>query len=147
MTFVFDRPLFLRHREVTSGLRDSDYYDYLRSEVANRVVDRLDDITRKFPRALDLGCHRGHIFRALVENEGLGHIETLVQSDISAEAVRAASELSQSSDEIKTSFLVVDEENEVLEEKQFDLVLSSLYLHWVLYAHGNDTSFHFSTGE
>lgn len=135
MTFVFDRKLFLRHREAAIGLADSVYYDYLRTEVAQRVVDRLDDITRGFPRALDLGCHRGHILKALVENEGIGQIETLVHSDISAEAIRAASasaeEISRFHSGIETSFIVTDEENELAEEGQFDLVMSSLYLHWV----------------
>ena len=134
-TLVFDRQLFLRHRGTALGLVDSPYYDYLRTEVANRVVDRLDDITRGFPRALDLGCHRGHILKALVDKEGIGQIETLIHSDISAEAVSAAAasaqEISRSHPSIKTSFLVTDEESELTEEEQFDLVMSSLYLHWV----------------
>jgi hypothetical protein len=32
LTHVFDRELFCRHRDLTIGLQESDYYDYLRIE-------------------------------------------------------------------------------------------------------------------
>jgi hypothetical protein len=36
-------------------------YELLKDEVAWRVMDRVCDIKRSFPLALDLGCGRGHM--------------------------------------------------------------------------------------
>jgi NADH dehydrogenase [ubiquinone] 1 alpha subcomplex assembly factor 5 len=130
LTKVFDRNLFKKHRCGTVTAVGADYYDYLRIEMANRLVDRLDDITRKFPLALDLGCHRGHLYRAINENEGIGGIEHLVQCDISANSVEQARVVSENGI-IKSSFVVADEEALPFDDKQFDLVLSSLTMHWV----------------
>src|SRR5215475_8515916 len=83
---VFDRGLVRRHRDRAAARLPE--HDFLFREVAERLVDRLDDVTRKFPRSLDLGCHGGEIAAAL---RGRGGIETLVQCDLSsAMAKRAA---------------------------------------------------------
>jgi hypothetical protein len=52
---VFDRDLKARHRERAIKLIGGDYYDYLREESAANLVDRVEDITRSFPKALELG--------------------------------------------------------------------------------------------
>jgi hypothetical protein len=44
---------------------NSDYYDYLRKEAAERICDRIDDISRSFPLALEIGSHRGHIYNII----------------------------------------------------------------------------------
>jgi NADH dehydrogenase [ubiquinone] 1 alpha subcomplex assembly factor 5 len=97
---------------------------------ANRLVDRLDDITRKFPLALDIGCHRGHIYNAIDQQEGIGGVESLVQCDISASVIDAAKKYNAGK-RLHTSYTVVDEEDMPFEANQFDLVISSLNLHWV----------------
>lgn len=130
LTHVFDRALFRRHRERAVALPDSAYFDYLRIEMANRMVDRLDDITRRFPMALDLSCHRGHLYRAISANEGIGGIEHLVQCDFSENAI-AQARLASASGRLATSFVVADEEALPFPDQQFDLVLSSLGMHWV----------------
>ena len=90
---VFDRALKRRQRDWSLGLVEGDYYDYLRVESASRLCDRLEDIKRSFPLTLDLGCHRGHIYKVVSSAEGLqgrggiGGIETLVQCDFSDKAV------------------------------------------------------------
>lgn len=135
---MFDRTLFRRHRDISVIAPESDYYDYLRTEAAARLVDRLDDITRKFPTALDLGCHRGHIFRQMCEQEGIGGVELLVQSDISLNAIEEAKAMTEKrmkesegqSSALQTKFVVADEEELPFAENEFDLVVSSLSLHW-----------------
>jgi NADH dehydrogenase [ubiquinone] 1 alpha subcomplex assembly factor 5 len=54
------------HRDI-AALRpeESRATDYLRDEVAERLVDRLLDIKRRFPRILDLGSGSGHIIKYL----------------------------------------------------------------------------------
>lgn len=90
---VFDRSLKRRQRNWSLQLPDSEYYDYLRAEAAERLCDRLEDINRTFPLALELGCHRGHVLKVLSGKEGLGGrggvggIETLVQCDFAEAAI------------------------------------------------------------
>ena len=98
-----------------------DEHDFLFREVAERLADRLLDITRRFPLALDLGCHGGQIAAAL---QGRGGIESLVQCDLStARAARAAAAGGPT--------VVADEETLPFAAGRFDLVLSNLSLHWV----------------
>jgi len=89
--------------------------------VTLRLADRLDDITRKFPRALDLGCHGGEIAAAL---HGRGGIETLVQCDLSTAMARRAARNGRPT-------LAADEELLPFAPESFDLVISNLSLHWV----------------
>ena len=54
---VFDRRLLRARRDrAAAGL---GAHDFLFREVADRLADRLDDVRRTFPVALDLGCHTG----------------------------------------------------------------------------------------
>lgn len=91
---VFDRGLKSRQRGNSIIAPDSGEYDYLRKEIANRLVDRIDDITKSFPIGLDISCHKGFVLDALLQKESLlrnnyctGGVETLVQCDMSEEAV------------------------------------------------------------
>jgi len=116
---VFDRVLLRRRRDrAAAGLRG---HDFLFAEAAERLADRLDDVTRKFPLALDLGCHDGTLARVLA---GRGGVETLVQCDLAPAMARAAA-----SNGAPT--LAVDEEALPFARASFDLVISVLGLHWV----------------
>ena len=112
----FDRDLVTLHRMRAAPLLEA--HDFLFRAVAERLVDRLEDTTRRFPIALDLGCHGGELRRAL---NGRGGIERLVQSDLSPAMARRASGLA----------LALDEEALPFAEASFDLILSNLSLHWV----------------
>ena len=116
---VFDRRLVRRHRDRAASTLDA--HDFLFREVAERLADRLDDVTRKFPQALDLGCHGGEIAAAL---RGRGGIETLVQCDLSAAMARRAAANGSPT-------LAADEEVLPFAPESFDLVISGLSLHWV----------------
>ncbi|XP_046769409.1 arginine-hydroxylase NDUFAF5, mitochondrial isoform X3 [Gallus gallus] len=96
--------------------------EYLRDEVGSGVADRVLDIPRTFPLALDLGSGRGYIARHLNQEV----IEKLVQVDIAENVFKSTSE-----SEIPTVSVVADEECLPFKENTFDLVVSSLSLHWV----------------
>ena len=114
----------------------ADDYDYLRDESATRLVDRLDDISRSFPIALELGCYRGHVLkRILKESEDrediIGGVSELTQTDISQEACNWASKISESQHRLIVRTQIVDEESIPFEGGSYDLVMSSMALHWV----------------
>ena len=68
---VFDRGLKMCQREWAANLPNADYYDYLRKEAADRIVDRIDDISRDFPMALEIGSHRGHLYNLIKSRENM----------------------------------------------------------------------------
>jgi len=116
---VFNRAAVRRHRD--RAATNLSAHDFLFAESAERLADRLDDVTRSFPLALDLGCHGGELARALGRRGG---IETLIQSDLSPILATLANGNGAPA-------LAGDEEALPFAEMSFDLVLSNLSLHWV----------------
>ncbi len=114
---VFDRETVRRHRDRAAA--GFPAYDFLFTEVAERLGDRLDDVLRDFPMALDLGCHTGQVGRVLGGRKG---IETLVECDLSPAMVRAAGGGLR---------VAGDEELLPFANSSFDLAISNLSLHWV----------------
>lgn len=116
---IFDRSL-LRKRRDRAAPRFAAH-DFLVREVAERLADRLSDVTRRFPLALDLGCHTGEIAGTL---SGRGGVETLVQCDLSPKMAAKAAANGHLA-------LAADEEWLPFADASFDLVISCLSLHWV----------------
>ena len=118
---IFDRRAVRHHRDrAAAGWPE---FDFLFREAGERLADRLDDVTRRFPVALDLGCHDGLLGELIGRRGG---IERLVRCDLSpAMAARAAAR------ERPGATLVADEEALPFAAASFDLVLSNLSLHWV----------------
>ncbi|HYD32240.1 MAG TPA: methyltransferase domain-containing protein [Azospirillaceae bacterium] len=113
---VFDRALVRQHRDrAASQFTD---FDFLFAEVAERLADRLLDIKRVFPLALDLGCHGGELGRLIRGRRG---VETVVGCDLSPAFARKAG----------TPAVAADEEFLPFAEGSIDLVVSNLSLHWV----------------
>jgi len=112
---VFDRELLRRRRDrAAKGLVA---HDFLFQEVATRLSDRLLDVTRRFPLALDLGCRTG---RAGLAAGGPGGIEHLIRVESSFRMAAA----------VPGPAIVADAEYLPLAEGRFDLVYSNLDLHW-----------------
>jgi SAM-dependent methyltransferase len=112
---VFDRRAVRQHRE-RAAARFGEH-DFLFREIGERLVDRLDDVTRRFARVLDVGCRTG-LLRGLLEPRD--DVETVVGIDLSARMVARAGALS----------VVGDEEALPFADASFDLVISNLALHW-----------------
>ncbi|KAI1240385.1 hypothetical protein IHE44_0008804 [Lamprotornis superbus] len=92
-----------------------------------KMLDGLSSIrplgsSRTFPLALDVGSGRGYIAQHLTKET----VEKLIQVDIAENALKNAVE-----SEIPTVKVVADEEFLPFKEDTFDLVVSSLSLHWV----------------
>jgi NADH dehydrogenase [ubiquinone] 1 alpha subcomplex assembly factor 5 len=113
---IFDRRMLRRRRERAAP--GFDAVDFLVREVALRLAERLNDVRRRFPLALELGCHTGQLAAAL----GVAApVERLVQADLASAMVRRAS----------GTRVVADEELLPFGAGRFDLVLSCFSLHWV----------------
>ena len=110
---IFDREAVRRHRDRAAATVGSvtDILD----AASERLLDRLDDVTRRFTRALDLGG-RGSVAPALRARG----IET-VCCDLSAAMLARSGGAS----------VVVEEEWLPFAPASFDLIVASLSLHWI----------------
>src|SRR5216684_5985253 len=82
---VFDRSTLRVRRE--RAAREWQARSFLKREIANRLVERLDDVRRAFPLALDLGCHGDEIAAALGERKT---VECLIRADLGLGFARGA---------------------------------------------------------
>ncbi len=110
---IFDRAAVRRHRERASS--SIGQVAALLDDLAQRLVDRLDDTTTRFGRAIEIGG-RGVVAPLLV-----GHGIETVSMDLSPRLAARAGGLA----------VVGDEECLPFAPGSFDLVVASLALHWV----------------
>ncbi len=134
--FVFDRELKKRQRHWAFGQSNSNEYDYLRHECADRIADRIQDITKKFPSVLELGCHKGHVYDSIIKNSHkdyiIGGIEKYLQCDSIEDIVIGNKSKQGNGSLIQLQHQLLDHEKPLpFKEEQFDLVLSSLDIHWI----------------
>jgi NADH dehydrogenase [ubiquinone] 1 alpha subcomplex assembly factor 5 len=113
---VFDRTVLRQRRD--RAARGWDRHAFLKREIAERLVERLDDVRRSFPLALDLGCHGDEIATALGHRSTVGQ---LIRSDLGQPFARRAG----------GPAVVADEEALPFAAASFDLVMSAMNLHWV----------------
>uniref|UniRef100_A0A3B4WAQ8 Arginine-hydroxylase NDUFAF5, mitochondrial n=1 Tax=Seriola lalandi dorsalis TaxID=1841481 RepID=A0A3B4WAQ8_SERLL len=119
---VFNREMKKRQKNWAATLQDGHQYDYLRDEVGSRVADRVYDIARTFPLALDIGGGKSHIAEHLNKDV----VERLFLTDVSEKTLEQSRRT-----EIPTTCVLADEEFLPFKENTFDLVVSSLSLHWI----------------
>ncbi|MFZ5782613.1 MAG: methyltransferase domain-containing protein [Pseudomonadota bacterium] len=113
---VFDRAVLRQRRD--RAARDWQPRAFLKREIARRLVERMDDVRRRFPAALDLGAHGDEFHQAL---EGRRSVEWLVRLDLSHRFARNT----------RGPAVVADEEALPFAAASFDLVVSGMALHWV----------------
>lgn len=117
---VFDRRRVRLHRE-RAARGDWAKAGFLFEEVAERLADRLLDVNRSFPLALDLGCHGGELARRILGRKG---VERVVACDLAPGFARRAAAVPG------VAAVAADEEFLPFAEQAFDLVVSNLSLHW-----------------
>jgi SAM-dependent methyltransferase len=113
-TALFDRRAWRLHRvrAVRAGA-----VDFLPREVDERLIDRLDLIAGDFPDVLDLGARDLSLVRALLQRPGTNRVVAAVPVPHSA--------LGRD-----VPLVAADPELVPFAEASFDLVASSLMLHW-----------------
>ncbi|MEQ8395688.1 methyltransferase domain-containing protein [Thalassobaculum sp.] len=115
---VFDRSLVRRRRErAVSNYAD---FAFLEESVAERVAERLEDVRRRFPLALELGARSGALGRHL---RASGRVDTLIQADLAPGWARARASDGPS--------VAADEEFLPFADNSLDAVFGALSLHWV----------------
>ena len=114
---IFDRNR-LKHNKNRSASKIQEC-DYLFKEVANRLIERLEDTNRSFPMVLELGSHTGQLKSMLSKHK---RIKRLFSSSVSKKmlAIQKGS-----------NCIVCDEEYLSFKDGIFDLVMSLPTLHWV----------------
>ncbi len=117
MQQIFDHQLLTKHRNRAANMPPNGA-DFLWQECADRLIDKLSDIQRRFPKVLDLGCHQGQLKSRLQHRFG---IETIIACDASGQMLNAA----------ESPKLIADPEWLPFAPESIDLVVSIGSLHWV----------------
>ncbi|KAI9208142.1 S-adenosyl-L-methionine-dependent methyltransferase [Polychytrium aggregatum] len=123
---VFDRSVKKLQRDRSAVAKDARTVDYLKDEVAARVVDRLLDIKRNYKSIVDLGSGAGHIVKHLESDM----TEEVIMTDMSEKLLYRDQDL-DAEREVTIKRQIVDEELLPFEENSVECILSSLSLHWV----------------
>ena len=115
---LFDRTRVTRNRDRASfRFRD---YAFLKERESTQLLERLQDNSRSFERALDLGAHDGQACEALMESEKVKEIIALESAPgMVSHLKRAGFEVAEGSEDLLP-----------FEKESFDLVVSLLSLHW-----------------
>lgn len=126
---VFDRHAKVLQRDraaARDGGARSRQVDYVREEVAERMIDRLLDIKRKFNTILDLGSGAGH-FTKLIERETTGKV---VMLDSSKQMLHRDPD---EEFEVDIERIHGDEEHllEIVGRETQDAIVSCMSLHWI----------------
>lgn len=137
---------YLQKERAAANAQQSRQADYLKDEIAQRLVDRLLDISREFPRVLDLGANSCNIAKALakpplptpeipeeaqIPKKPLPErIHELVCADTSPGMLHRDDGMEEPVVSM-TQQVLPSLETLPYEPNSFDAVLSSMALHWV----------------
>lgn len=141
---VFDARTKWRHKERAGGnAAHSRQVDYVRDEVAFRLCERLLDINRSFPKVLDFGANACNVARILtrpdpdadsmkpVKQPISDRIGELVCTDTSEVMLYRDEDMPFNKEMQITREVLANPEYVPYAPETFDLVLSSLSLHWI----------------
>lgn len=113
---IFDRSLLRRRKQRTAQTFSN--YDYLISEINQRLLDRLLDIRQDFPTVLEIG------YPALARDPELQkakNVETVISADLNADLLKQGT----------GHVLEADEEFLPFKAASFDLIIVNLSYHHV----------------
>ncbi|KAI0193777.1 S-adenosyl-L-methionine-dependent methyltransferase [Xylaria flabelliformis] len=141
---VFNRRTKWSQKErAARHVENSRTADYLKDEVAIRVCERLLDIKRRFPRVLDFGANSCNIAKALtrenpdpnpempISDPIANKIDHLLAIDSSETMLYRDADLEFNKQINITREVLNNEETLPYDANTFDLVLSSLSMHWI----------------
>ncbi|ORZ40427.1 S-adenosyl-L-methionine-dependent methyltransferase [Catenaria anguillulae PL171] len=126
---IFDRNAKKLQRDRASRHPNSRATDYLKDEIANRLVDRILDVKNKYPTIVDLGSGAGHLVKYLDTDI----TSKVIMCDMSRDLLYRDQEL-DAEREVEIERRVLDEESNLLsafEENSLDMIVSNLSMHWV----------------
>lgn len=115
---IFNRPLLAARRSRAASTWAD--HRFLLDEVGARLLDRLDDIKRTFPKAVNWGAGDGALTPHLLKKSGIISVQ---QTEISPELAKLAAQYGP--------VVVADEERLPLAPQSCNLIVSNLVLHWV----------------
>jgi SAM-dependent methyltransferase len=115
---LFDMACHHGNRE--RAARGYGAFNFLKSEAALRLADRLELVRRDFGLCVDFGCHDGTLTQHLQQT---GKVGMVIQSDPAFSFAKQA--------QSKGPALVHQGENLPFAVESFDAVFSCLCLHWI----------------
>lgn len=134
---IFDIEMKAAQRSRASRFAGLEKEDPLQDEVACRVVERIEDCSRRFKDALILGGSGFRIAKELIRSRPGEDLERIVFADHSKEMLKRCHQswVELDATNVKADFHLMDPESECenigLEQGMFDVVISCLGLHWV----------------
>ncbi|RPB15363.1 S-adenosyl-L-methionine-dependent methyltransferase [Morchella conica CCBAS932] len=135
---VFNRAVKRLQRDRAAANKEaSRNVDYLKDEVADRLVERILLINRPLPRVLDLGAGACHIARSLTKPRPdepapvASRISHLICTDMSPALLHRDADAPWNT-ELSIERIVADEESPLpFAESSLDAVVSSLSMQWI----------------
>ncbi|KAH7876413.1 S-adenosyl-L-methionine-dependent methyltransferase [Lentinula edodes] len=108
------------------GGESSRTVDYVRDEIADRMMERLEDIKRKFSTIVDLGSGSGHFSKLLDPDK----TQKCIMIDSSHETLHRDPD---SEFEVEVERVHANEENllQIISPNSQEAIVSCLSLHWV----------------
>ncbi|KAG8965478.1 hypothetical protein FRC03_000475 [Tulasnella sp. 419] len=127
---VFDRHVKQLQKDRAAAAENGErsrIVDYVRNEIAERMMERFEDIKRELPNILDIGSGAGHLTQ-LLENQGYERSVTMVE--LSEQMLHRDPD---DQFEVNIKRICADEERllEVIQPNSQDAAISCLSLHWV----------------
>jgi SAM-dependent methyltransferase len=116
---LIDRDVVARRRDrIAAGFED---FDFLKSAVADRIIERIDTIKRDLPHVLDAGCHTGGLTSRLLDHPKIKTVKAFDPSPVMAK---------MTAERLGIDAVAAPFEDIPFEGERFDAVVSAFALHW-----------------
>lgn len=122
---IFDRKAKKIQRNRAAQLDEYDVCQYVKEEMAQRVADKVFDLTKFSDVCIDIGCGGGYIASNLIKE----NVAVILQCDMSAGLIKRSCGVVDA--EVPVLSIVADESMAPFREQSADLIVSSLSAHWI----------------